>query len=380
MIDITDKSFWNKIGTLSPVEENTVKELFTKVNHAPLTVEEAENGLDALLAHSHHRIAAYSKALSKLYPTTQFTKNRLQNVENLWWTDHYTGGINEMSTLNWFSSMKVKKKNGKTGLPGASTHFVLGRHGFPFYIIPIWHGAWHEPARNADSLSIELVNPGALKHTNDGWVRPQGSLPADMIAETPPSGINPSYRGATGLMPFTVDQVTNLILLKRIVLTLVKPRLTPERMTQHSVWRETKIDMGPLFPLAEVNRAAFEFIPVEQYSFIQRMQASLPPTVKAAALSNEDADEAENEEHGLGTPTHDDDPDPQTKILSTLEVQKILAGMGIYRGKLDGVFGPQTKQAVSMFQGRWNSRAASDKKLMVDGIPGPKTCQALQVK
>jgi peptidoglycan hydrolase-like protein with peptidoglycan-binding domain len=61
-----------------------------------------------------------------------------------------------------------------------------------------------------------------------------------------------------------------------------------------------------------------------------------------------------------------------------LEVQKILAGMGIYRGKLDGDYGPQTKQAVATFQGRWNTKAPTDKKLNVDGIPGPLTCQALQ--
>jgi len=245
---------------------------------------------------------------------------------------------------------------------------------------PIWHGAWHEPARNADSLSIELVNPGALVRTDTGWKRAQGSLPDDMVLETPPMSINPPYRGAKALMPFTVDQAANLIRLKRIVLTLVKPRLIPERMTQHSVWRETKLDMGPLFPFNEVNRSAFEFVPVTQYDFIKRMAASLPRDAAVAALPNEDAEEAKNTEHGFNTPTHDDDPDDQPKILSILEVQKILAGMGLYRGNVDGVYGPQTKQAVASFQGKWNTKAPNDKKLSVDGVPGPKTCQALQTK
>jgi N-acetyl-anhydromuramyl-L-alanine amidase AmpD len=378
MIDITDKNFWNKIGTLAPVAEKTVKDAFNKVNSQPLTVEEAENCLDALLAYSHQRITVYSNVLKKYFPTVQFTKNRLQKVENLWWTDHYTGGISEMSTLNWFSAQKVTKKDGKKGLPGASTHFVLGRHGYPFYIIPIWHGAWHEPARNADSLSIELVNPGALIQTADGWARFVGSLPKDMVTETPPVRINPPYRGAKILMPFTVDQVVNLIKLKRIVLTLVKPRLVPERMTQHSVWRETKIDMGPLFPLNDVNRAAFEFIPVEQYDFIQRMRSSLPPGVLPAAPTLDDADEALNVEHGFDTPTQDQDSDDQVKILDVLTVQKLLATKGVYRGKLDGIFGSQTKKAVTVFQSKWNFNAPADKKLEVDGIPGPRTCQALQ--
>ena len=378
MIDITDKSFWNQIDARAPDAEKIVKETFDKVNSQSLTVEEATIGLDALLVYSHKRIAQYSNVLKKYFPTVQFTKNRLKDVQNLWWTDHYTGGINEMSTLNWFSSMKVTKKDGKKGLPGASTHFVLGRHGYPFYIIPIWHGAWHEPARNADSLSIELVNPGALVQAPDGWARPQGSLPKDMVAETPPVRINPPYRGAKILMPFTVDQVTNLIKLKRIILTLVKPRLIPERMTQHSVWRETKIDMGPLFPLNDVNRAAFEFVPVEQYDFIQRMKSSLPPGVLPAAPVEDDADEALNTEHGFDTPTQDKDPDIQPQILDILEVQKLLATKGVYRGKLDGIFGPQTKQAVTVFQSKWNFNAPVEKKLEVDGIPGPRTCQALQ--
>jgi len=378
MIDITDKKFWDRVAALSLTADGTVKAMFNKVNTEALTEEEAEITLDALLASSHLRIKAYSKALAKLYPTVQFTKNRLKDVENLWWTDHYTGGINEMSTLNWFSSMKITKKDGKKGLPGASTHFVLGRHGYPYYIIPIWHGAWHEPARNADSLSIELVNPGALIRTDNGWTRAQGSLPDDMVRETPPSSISPPYRGAKALMPFTVDQVINLIKLKRIILSLVKTRLVPERMTEHAAWRETKIDMGPLFPLADVNRAAFEYIPIEQYSFIQQLRASLPPTAVHAALSNEDADESLNAEHGVETPTNDNDVDTQPKILSILEVQKILAGKGAYRGKLDGIFGPQTKQAVTQFQSKWNFNATQDKKLAIDGIPGPKTCQALQ--
>jgi N-acetyl-anhydromuramyl-L-alanine amidase AmpD len=300
MIDITDKKLWDRVNTNIEAEKR-VREFFEKVDTTPLTQEEAELCLDSLLLYSHQRIQKYSNVLKKYYPTVQFTKNRLQSARDLWWTDHYTGGISEMSTLNWFSSMKVTKKDGKKGLPGASTHFVLGRHGFPYYIIPIWHGAWHEPARNADSLSIELVNPGALTRTDTGWVRQQGTLPADMILETPPVSLNPAYRGAKALMPFTTDQIINLIKLKRIVLTLVKPRLIPERMTQHSVWRETKLDMGPMFPFTEVNHAAFEFIPIDQYDFIRKLKASLPPGAPNATLTLDDADEALNPEHGLNT-------------------------------------------------------------------------------
>jgi N-acetyl-anhydromuramyl-L-alanine amidase AmpD len=380
MIDITDKKFWDKVNAMAPTAYDTVKAMFAKADSQPLTVEEAESCLDALLVYSHARIIENSKALKQYYPTVQFTKNRLLNTESLWWTDHYTGGINEMSTLAWFSAKKVTKKDGKVGLPGASTHFVLGRHGYPYYIIPIWHGAWHEPARNADSLSIELVNPGALKPDGNNWARSLGSVPPEMVAETPPARIQPPYRGASWLMPFTVEQVANLIRLKRIVLALRVGRLVRERMTQHSVWRETKIDMGPLFPLEDVNRAAFEFVPVDQYAFMQKLKLTLPPGIAAAPVPNDQDDEAKNEEHGFDTPTHDDDPDPQPKILGILEVQKILATKGVYRGALDGVYGPQTKQAVILFQSKWNSTHPKGPKLDVDGIPGPMTCKALQTQ
>lgn len=52
------------------------------------------------------------------------------------------------------------------------------------------------------------------------------------------------------------------------------------------------------------------------------------------------------------------------------EVQRKLAVLGYYRGDIDGVYGPLTRQAVANFQ--------RDQGLAADGIVGPLTYQALQ--
>lgn len=55
---------------------------------------------------------------------------------------------------------------------------------------------------------------------------------------------------------------------------------------------------------------------------------------------------------------------------SVKQLQQYLAGLGIYQGKVDGIFGPQTQNAVKSFQ--------SAHGLSADGIVGPKTVSAIQ--
>ena len=56
---------------------------------------------------------------------------------------------------------------------------------------------------------------------------------------------------------------------------------------------------------------------------------------------------------------------------ATANLQRLLKTKGFYTGKLDGIFGPQTKAAVLSFQ--------SSKNLAQDGIVGIKTWTALGV-
>lgn len=58
-----------------------------------------------------------------------------------------------------------------------------------------------------------------------------------------------------------------------------------------------------------------------------------------------------------------------SKGNDVLQLQKFLQGQGLYNGKLDGIYGPQTQGAVQVFQGHAN--------LKPDGIVGPLTQNAI---
>lgn len=53
----------------------------------------------------------------------------------------------------------------------------------------------------------------------------------------------------------------------------------------------------------------------------------------------------------------------------TREVQRLLAGQGFYKGRIDGKAGPLTRKAVRDFQ--------TSRRLQPDGVVGPKTWKAL---
>lgn len=386
------QKFWDRVNHPQDYQP-LLKSLWVEAMLRILTQEEAILLLNALFLDSHYRIREHSVVLAKHYPTKQFTRNRLEKRENLWWTDHFTAGISRWSTLNWFSAAKRKKKSGKMGYAGASTHFVQGYHGLPFYIIPLMHGAWHEPRRNKDSISIEFVNCGKvhLKPKNDGtgeawhyWAR---ALPPALVRELPPVRLDTPYRGVRAMQPFTHTQLLNAITLKRIVIAAFNgesgDRLDHARFSQHSDWRDGKTDMGPLWMFDEINDAAFGTIPVEDYAFVQddteyieHLDAVGTPWDEVNGWEDEN-ELLNNPESGEETPTHDDDPDDDSNpILSILEVQQYLARQA-YTLKIDGKMGPMTRSHLKTFQKRWNNQHPDD-ALKVDGIPGPRTCSALK--
>ncbi len=375
---MTLKKFWTLVDEEGDAANETATRLFEKAKSTKLTQDEATECLNALFVDSHQRIRTHSKTLAKYYPTKQLTKNRLER-EHLWWVDHFTAGISGWSTLNWFSSNKTQKskKTGKPKYNGASAHFVLGHTGLPLYIIPLMHAAWHEPRRNKDSIAIEIVNTGGLRLHGGYWCYwPKDwkqRVPQALITALPPVTLAQKYKGHKAMQPFTLSQIANNIVLKRIVTAALPGKLDDSRMSQHEDWREGKSDMGPLWPYEKVNDSVFIPIPIEQLAFIQRY----PDDVEIGVdLSEDDIDFAENPEYGVTTPTHDDDEDNDKPLLGTKEIQEILVRKGI-KLDMDGKFGPKTKTAIKRFQNTWNTTHPDD-MLKVDGIAGPATCNALQ--
>ena len=53
------------------------------------------------------------------------------------------------------------------------------------------------------------------------------------------------------------------------------------------------------------------------------------------------------------------------------QIQTLLQGYGVYNGKIDGIYGSKTKEAVKVFQ-RYNG-------LTVDGIAGPQTLKKMGI-
>lgn len=379
---LTNQKFWELVENWGDSAVEIFQKYWNMLDENHLSQDEAIECLNALFVYSHKRIKEYSIALAKVYPTKQFTKNKLKEQQELWWVDHFTAGISKWSTLNWFSAAKHEKKNGKVGYAGASTHFIQGYHGDPFYIIPLMHGSWNEPRRNKDSISIEMVNAGQLHKNNEGkWCYWAKQLPQELVQELPPVLLDKPYRGCKVMQPFTQTQIINNIKLKRLVIAALHGKLEPHRMSQHSDWRQGKTDMGPLWPFEDCNAAAFGPEPIPELSFIQRndYQDFLDSggTLWSESTKGwEDENNTNNPSYGEDTPTHDNDPDSDPdRIYSTKEIQLRLIKKG-YNITADNKLGPKTHVAIKQFQADWNKQNPTD-TIKVDGIPGPATCSRL---
>jgi N-acetyl-anhydromuramyl-L-alanine amidase AmpD len=372
------KEFWNLVKTTNAAAKLSFQSAWADVGSGKvLSEKEAQKALNNLFIYSHQRIL--EKGLDKIFPTQQMYVNALSSVDDMWWVDHYTAGINMWSTLNWFSSRK--KPDGKFN--GASTHFVQDYHGDPMYLISLHNGAWHEPRKNKDSIAIEMVNAGKMFRNEQGeWRYWANAVPQNLIDELPPVAVTPPYKGASYLQPFTLDQVVNNIKLKRLVKMAIGERLSAIRMSQHSDWRDGKSDMGPMWPFADCNGGVFTAgsYPVDQLSFIQDFEnspLSKPDTIQQHyAILEENKD---SPEYGVNVPTNDDDePDYHKHVLSVVEARPKLDELG-FTSK-SKVYDAPFRQSVEMFQAAWNHRKMDlypEEVLVVDGILGPKTTIAL---
>jgi len=362
------KTLWALVDS---TDTSNLAALWEAAHKKILDREAAIDLLNLLFLDSHKRIKANSAVLAKNYPTVQFYKNTLQNVNHLWWVDHFTGGYNHWSTLNWFSAgLNKKAEDGTMHLAEASTHFVMGFHGLPFYIIPLCHAAWHVPARNKDSIGIEYVNVGPVESVSDAsgmhFKGAIGNIPASVVQELAPVVLATPFRGAKIMMPFTQDQIIASIILKRVVIAALPDRFDLSRMSQHTEWNPHKFDMGPLWPFDEINQNAFSPEPVQEMSLVQRLEDFVPPEERKPITLTAHIENTDAFDRGQAT------DEPAHTTLPIDRIQTLLNTIGTTpRLTVSGVMDKATKNAVRLFQLKWNQ--THEDKLVVDGIPGPLT-------
>ena len=406
--------FWDDLLAREDEIRAEFEIMWERAGSGPITQEDAIKTLKLLYERSHLDIYHNMRPeYRKYFPTKQGNRNRLKNVQDLWWVDHGTAGVNGWGTLGWFSSMprthakkfsdktkakayakrrkgKVKEKKGKyivtwKGLACAVTHFVVFANGLPFMLLPLNDGCWGEPMRNGDGIHVEMVNALVCKLKGHYWHYWAGRIPQKVLDVQKPEQLEKPFRGATHMMPYTWEQVITDIKLKRLCVAATQTkvddkwgmRMHPDRMSDHTDWRRSKYDMGPLWPKDLVNQAAFDTHPIEEYSFVQLFVKA--PGMDAVADSEEleqaylDAAKAEDIDHDL----HDDD----TTIDSVMDIQNVL--IRIYgddilpRYGADGAMGAETTGAVKWFQRDWNRYQRED-QIKVDGVPGVETLARLK--
>lgn len=397
-------SFWDELRENATAIREEWVFLWAQAGLKLLTQEEARRTLEVMWKRSHLDILERMPGYTKYFPTQQRYEGRLKEVDDLWWVDHATAGVNGWGTLGWFSSKprkhtrkfsskakaeayakrrkgKAYEKDGKyyaswTGYAGACTHFVVFTDGTPFYLVNIDDGCWGEPKRNGDGIHIEMVNALVVRRKGNTWNYWAGPLPERILEVQTPVSLDVPFRGATHMLPYVWQQVITNIKLKRICAAATGKRMERDRMSQHTDWRDSKFDMGPLWPFDLCNAAAFEGYPIEDYDFVQQfirapgMDEVVDP--EELELLAEYA-ESEDKDHTL--------LDEDNSIDSTKEIQEALIkvyGKAILpKWGADGLMGKETTTATRHFQEDWNKNKPDD-RIKVDGIPGIQTCGRLE--
>jgi hypothetical protein len=403
--------FWEDILYDPDTIRSEWEERWTRLSAGPVSADYAKLILAALWKRTHLDICRHYQAnkddsYKRLFPTVQGYRNRLVKVENLWWVDHATAGVNGWGTLDWFSSKRRQhseaytnkieavsratlkrgscvEKNGKyivtwTGLAEAVTHLVVFPDGTPFMLLPLDDGAWGEPKRNGDAIQIEMVNPLVVHRDSEDqmWHFWAGPIPKEMTDHQQPITLDKPFRGARYMMPYTYEQVVTNVKLKRLCYAILGKRMALQRMSQHTDWRESKYDMGPLWPFDLCNKAAFENYPIESYNFVMQVEgltAKMPPVTDMTEVTV-------HEQEIIDIKTLPDSDSEDHTLASVRDVQETLVKLYgpavLPKYGADGDLGAETTAAVERFQKDWNRFRSSD-RIKIDGVPGVNTCARL---
>jgi hypothetical protein len=384
-------------------------ELWAKAGAGPIPQDQAIRTLDLMFDRTHLDLKDFG--LQKYYPTEQGGPwNALETMEFLWWVDHATAGVNGKGTLGWFSSKRRKHvrkfrteaearahygahKPGATvyqvenskkpwrvswkGYAGAVTHFVEFFDGTPFYVVKIKHRCWGEPKRNRDGIHIEMVNPMVCRLKNDRWHFWAGPIPQKLLDKgLIPVDLDTPFRGAKNMMPYTWQQVISNIKLKRLCVAATG-RMSRDRMSEHTDWRTSKFDMGPLWPRQLINDAAFDTMPIEEYDFVKNfvMADGVDDIVDKVELQA--IEDGEYDVYDMDAETPADVEDIDTTIELQEALIKLYGAQALPKYGADGDLGPETCRAAKHFQRDWNRNTPKD-PIEVDGIPGTETCGRLE--
>lgn len=232
------------------------------------------------------------------------------------------GGLKADGSISWLCNPEAN----------ASAHVVIARDGTITQLAPFNVRTWHAGKSrwlgrsnvNGFAVGIEIVNPGKLDKSGTGYVNDLGVKVAGSMdvhwAET-------KEHGGGYWLTYTEEQIEAVIGLCK-ALRATYPGIG-WIATHYLISPGRKIDVNPLFPLAEVRAAVFDGAPA-------------PITAPAVASG-----------------------------VAAYQAQLIALGYDLGSAGADGVLGRKTKAAVRAFQ--------RDHGLIVDGIVGPNTLDALKV-
>jgi len=162
--------------------------------------------------------------------------------------DHYTAGINTRPVLLWFSS---RPREGD--IVSSSAHFVIGRDGIIYSVVPPDLIAWHATVANDTHIGIEHVNAGVLRRKT-GTLRYQESIEYPKERTHSVQTINKEP-----WEPYTSNQLIANIVLKRWLIEAF-PSIEQQNCVDHAkISPDRKRDCGPLWPLKDLNKLVFDF-------------------------------------------------------------------------------------------------------------------------
>lgn len=166
---------------------------------------------------------------------------------------HDTAGrLDGVSSVNWLCDKAAK----------ASAHFVLGGAGEVTQLAPTNVATWHAGSSryggrsnvNGFSVGIEIVNPGILQAAGPGKAKAWFGQVFD-VADFSIEARTTAEHGAGLWMPYTEAQIEAVIGLC-VALVAAYPTIT-DVTTHWAISPGRKVDVNPLFPLAQVRGRVF---------------------------------------------------------------------------------------------------------------------------